>query len=333
VPAHSPVPALDGIIAVPATPFTDDNRVDVQSLRRYAREVIAHGVVGFLAPAVAGEVDVLTDSERELIVATLLEESAGRVPVIGGATDPEPAARLRHAKRFLEMGCHGVLAHLPYEHNDAAISDAVHALGDLNSPLLMIQDLDWTGGSLPIPLIARLHREVPSFSWIKIETADRCRKISAVLEATGGSLRVGTAGPDMIELLDRGVHAFLITYATAAYARIWRHHRAGGRAEAIALYRRLLPCLAFMATHQNIQWRFTKAMLQAEGIFTTTRVRKHVPELDPIEQQLVADLAAYGKQLCASFAFERDAAASARVHTSSSSFNAPQNRSRGQSIV
>ena len=293
---------LDGIVAVPATPFTEDDRVDVDSLRRYARNVLAHGAVGFLAPAVAGEVETLSEAEREIVVGTLLDESAGRALVIGGATDPDPAARLRHAKRFLEMGCHGVLAYLPYRKNDEEIASAIHDLATLRPPLLMIQDLDWTGGSLPIPLVARLHREVPSFSWIKIETADRCRKISAILEATGGSLRVGTAGPDMIELLDRGVHSFLITFCIPVYARIWAHHRAGRRTEALALYRRLLPCLAFMATHQRIQWRFTKALLHAEGIFSTTRIRLPVPPLDPVEARLVADLALYARELNAEMA-------------------------------
>lgn len=297
-----PFEALDGIVAVPATPFTRDGGVDVDSLRRYARNAIAHGAVGFLAPAVAGEVEMLTEAERELIVATLLEESAGRVPVIGGATDPDRAARLRHARRFLAMGCYGVLAHLSYENNDESIAAAVHELGDLNPPLLMIQDLDWTGGSLPIPLIVRLHHEVPAFSWIKVETADRCRKITAVLDASGGSLRVGTAGPDMIELLDRGVHSFLITYSIPVYARIWSHYRAGRRAEAVALYRRLLPCLAFMATHQRIQWRFTKALLQADGTFATAHVRKAVPELDPTESRLVAELAHHARELSAEIA-------------------------------
>jgi dihydrodipicolinate synthase/N-acetylneuraminate lyase len=106
----------------------------------------------------------------------------------------------------------------------------------------------------------------------------------------------------MIELLDRGVHAFLITFAIPVYAKIWALHRAGHREESLALYRRLLPCLTFMATHQKIQWRFTKALLQAAGVFATTRIRLPVPELDPVEQRLVAELAAYARDLGAQVA-------------------------------
>lgn len=296
MPHRSPL-KLDGIIAVPATPFTEDDRVDVASLRRYARNALQHGAVGFLAPAVAGEAEMLTEGERELIVATLLEESQGRVPVIGGATDPDPAARVRHARRFLALGCHGVLAYLPYNNDDGSILTSMQELARLNPPLLMLQDLDGRDGSLPLPLIIRLQREIPCFTWIKVETADRCRKISAILEATGGRLQIGTAGPDYIELLDRGVHAFLVTFTTAVYARIWALYRNSQREKAVALYRRLLPCLTFMATHQKIQWRFTKALLQAEGIFETTRVRLPVPVLDPVETRLVAELGAYARDL------------------------------------
>jgi 4-hydroxy-tetrahydrodipicolinate synthase len=175
-------PALDGIVAVPATPFTEDNRVDVDSLRRYARHTLAHGVVGFLAPAVAGEVDTLTEAERELVVTTLLEETNGRVPVIGGATDPDPQARLRHVRRFIELGCTGVLAYVRYE-DDASYAHAIHELGALHPPLLMIQDMDLGRAPVPVELVARLHREVPCFTWNKVETGDRCRKISILRRA------------------------------------------------------------------------------------------------------------------------------------------------------
>src|SRR6478736_17001 len=290
---------LDGIVAVPATPFTEDNRVDVESLRRYARNTLAHGVVGFLAPAVAGEVDMLSEAERELVVTTLLEEANGRVPVIGGATDPNPAVRLRVARRYIELGCTGVLAYVRYE-DDASYARAIHEIGALNPKLLMIQDMDLARAPVPVELVARLHREVPCFTWNKVETGDRCRKITAILDATRGSMRIGTAGPDVIELLDRGVHSYLITYTVDVYQRIWSLYRAGRRPEAVALYRRLLPCLTFMATHQKIQWRFTKALLHAAGIFATTRVRTAAPELDAVETQLIAELSRYAVELSAS---------------------------------
>ncbi len=288
--------ALDGIVAVPATPFTADNRVDVDSLRRYAQHTLAHGAVGFLAPAVAGEVDMLTEAERELVVTTLLAEAAGRVPVIGGATDPDPAARRRHARRFIELGCAGVMAYVRYE-DDASYAQAIHELGDLHPGFLMIQDMDLGRAPVPVGLVARLHREVPCFTWSKVETGDRCRKISALLAATGGTMRIGTAGPDVIELLDRGVHSYLITYTIDVYQRIWSLYRAGRRPEAVALYHRLLPCLTFMATHQKIQWRFTKALLHAAGIFTTTRIRTAAPELDPVEHRLIDELCRHAVEL------------------------------------
>jgi dihydrodipicolinate synthase/N-acetylneuraminate lyase len=92
-------------------------------------------------------------------------------------------------------------------------------------------------------------------------------------------------------MLDRGAHAYLPTLYPDTYARIWSLHRAGRRDDAIALYRRLLPGLAFMATHQKIQWRFTKSVLHAEGIFATTRVRTAAPALDAFEERLIAELA------------------------------------------
>ena len=288
---------LDGIIAVPATPFTDDDQVDRESLRRYARRVISQGAVGFVAPAVAGEADQLSEEEREQIVTVLVDEAGGRVPVIGGATDANPEARLRHARRFIELGCQGVLAYIRFDGDEASYAESVEALGALSPGFLMIQDLDRGRAPLPVSTIARLHREVPAFQWIKLETSDRCRKATSIREATGGSLAIATAGPDLIELLDREARAFAPTFAIGVYNRIWRYHRDERREEAIALYRRFLPCLTFMATHQAIQWRFTKALLKADGVFATTRIRTPAPELDAVEERLITEIAAYARDL------------------------------------
>jgi 4-hydroxy-tetrahydrodipicolinate synthase len=285
---------MDGIIAVPATPFTPDNRVDDDSLRRYVRRSLDQGVVGFLAPAVAGEVGTLTPDERNLVVATIVDEVAGQVPVIGGATDPDPLVRERVARRYLDLGCQGILAHLPFE-DAPSYSAAVEALARLKPEILMIQDLDT--GPAPAKLLVRLHRKVTAFNWAKIETDDRCAKCSTILRETRGGLRVGSSGPDLIELLDRGIHAYLPTLYHGIYGRIWSLHRSGRRDEAVRLWRRLLPCLSFVASHPAIQWHVSKAVLKAEGIFETTMLRVEAPQPDAFESRLIEELAEYARNL------------------------------------
>jgi 4-hydroxy-tetrahydrodipicolinate synthase len=291
-------PSLDGIIAVPATPFTLENKVDVESIRRYARKALAAGVVGFLAPADAGEVGMLSQAERDLVVTTFLEEINGRVPLIGGATDTNSKASVEHARRYIAMGCGGVLAYIKHE-DEASYIAQVRALDALNPGFLMIQDLDRGSAPLPVPLIVRLHKECSHFSWIKVETNDRCQKISAIREATQGSLRIGTAGPDVIELMDRGVQAYMPTLYHDVYVRIWNHYRGGRRAEAIALYYRLLPCLTFNAQHKHMANHTKKAVLEAEGVFTTRLVRAADRAPDPIEARLLEELCRYGLSLSA----------------------------------
>lgn len=287
---------LDGIIMVPATPFTEDDRVDIESIHRYVAASLEEGAVGFLAPANAGEVESLSAEERELVVTTMLEAIAGRAPLIGGATDSDPGARVRLAARWLELGCQAVLAYVPFR-DETSYAAEVRALGALQPPMLMIQDLDRGAAPLPVDLLVRLHREISCFTWAKVETNDRCRKISAIRAAAGPGLRIGTAGPDMIELLDRGADAYMPTLYCGAYARIWRAHRAGRRAEALDRYRNLLPCLSFAATHQRIQKYMNKAVLRGDGIFATTRHRATNGEPDAIERSLIDELSAYSKTL------------------------------------
>ena len=86
---------LRGIVTVLNTPYTADDRVDLEALRRNVRRALAAGVAGFLVPAMAAEVDRLTLEERRGMVQAVLEEAAGRVPVIGGASAASAGERRR----------------------------------------------------------------------------------------------------------------------------------------------------------------------------------------------------------------------------------------------
>src|SRR5437762_1570975 len=149
---------LSGVVAIPQTPFDDDDRIDFDSLHRGVADRLAAGVDGLLYPVVASEVSHLTASELQ------------------------------------------------------------------------------------------------PFRCIKVETVPAGSKYTAILGATGGRLNVsaGWAVPQLIEALDRGIHAVTPGGLHWVIVDVVRRYRAGDRASARALFDRLLPILGWQNQHIDI---------------------------------------------------------------------------------
>jgi 4-hydroxy-tetrahydrodipicolinate synthase len=277
---------LFGIVTVLNTPFTRDDNIDILSLRYNVKLAIEAGVAGFLVPAMASEVNKLSQSERRQMVEAVLDEVAGRVPVIGGAGEPDREQRHKILQDLKVLGCDKALLQIPYE-NDARYRDDVLASADFGFDLLMLQDWDFGGGGLPLPLIVRLFDEIDSFRCLKIETVPAGIKYSAVLEATLGRLNVsgGWAVMQMLEGLKRGVHAFMPTAMHDIYTTIYAYYHAGQIEKAQSLFYDILPVLAFSNQHLDISIHFLKRLLWQQDIYATPRVRPPILPFDDIHQQ------------------------------------------------
>jgi 4-hydroxy-tetrahydrodipicolinate synthase len=289
--ALKPLWALRGIVTVLNTPFSEQDTLDLPGLRRNVQGAMRAGVAGFLVPAMASEVERLAAEERRSLVETVLEEAAGKVPVIGGASAGSPAERLERARELIGLGCAGVLASIPLQ-SEAQYEQEVRALDGLGPGFLMLQDWDFRGYGLPVPLIARLFQEVPSFRCLKVEVVPAGVKYSEVLQATGGRLHVsgGWAVMQMIEALERGVHALMPTGLHELYVRIDLLHRGGRREEARALFERLLPVLAFSNQHLDLSIRFFKRLAWRQGLYATPRVREPLLSFDAVHERLADEL-------------------------------------------
>src|SRR6185436_13293384 len=74
-----------GVGTALVTPFTRSGDLDEQAVRRLGRRQLDAGI-SFLVPCgTTGENPTLTDAERVRIVEILVDEAAGRVPVLAGA--------------------------------------------------------------------------------------------------------------------------------------------------------------------------------------------------------------------------------------------------------
>lgn len=277
---------LRGIITVLNTPFTTDDRLDLPGLRRNVSLAVEVGVAGFLVPALASEVNKLTRTERRTLVETVRDEVDGRVPVFAGAAAPDANARLQILQDLQALGCTHVLLLIPYQTDEQYRTDVLQAAG-FGFEVLMLQDWDFGGGGLPLPLIVRLFEEVDSFRCLKIETVPAGVKYSAVLAATGGRLHVsgGWAVMQMLEGLQRGIHAFMPTAMHQIYCEIYRRYQAGDAENARALFNKVLPVLAFSNQHLDISVHFFKRLLWRQGIYATPRVRQPILPFDDIHQR------------------------------------------------
>jgi 4-hydroxy-tetrahydrodipicolinate synthase len=292
---------MPGIITVLNTPFSADDGIDIASLRLNVRRALDAGVAGFLVPAMASEVGKLTESERDAMLTAVLEETCGGVPVIGGASAATQAERLRYARRCVELGCPGVLVSLTYA-DDAQYERELREVAAVGPSFLMIQDWDFAGYGAPVPLIARLFEEVEVFRCLKVEVVPAGRKYSEVLAATGGRLHVsgGWAVMQIIEALDRGVHAFMPTGMHSIYTRIFSQYHEGDRDGAAELFQRLLPVLAFSNQHLDISIHFFKRLLHAEGVYSTPRVREPILSFDRYHERVAGEMIERVKAITAS---------------------------------
>jgi hypothetical protein len=102
----------------------------------------------------------------------------------------------------------------------------------------------------------------------------------------------------MIEALDRGVTAYMPTLYHDVYGRVISLYDLGRRAEAMALFRMLLPNLVFHSAHPLLAYRVSKLVLHAEGVFATARVRVNRDvEPDGMEIARMRELAESARRL------------------------------------
>jgi dihydrodipicolinate synthase/N-acetylneuraminate lyase len=286
---------LDGIVPILQTPFAMNGDLDVVSLRRLTDHVIQAGAAGAIYPAVASEAPKLSGEERRLGLEAVLAQAGGRVPVFAGVSASHVEESLALARHAQSLGAAGILAQPPPSVTGDAerLREFFHRLAAGTDLTLMIQDLDWQGGGMPLELIRQLFEELPTFRCIKVETVPAGPKYSQILAATEGRLHVsgGWAITQMMDGLERGVHALMPEGSMVAiYRAIMTRFASGEQEGARQLFESLLPILAFSNQHIDISVQFFKRVLVAKGVFGTARVRQPILELDAVQERAAAAL-------------------------------------------
>jgi 4-hydroxy-tetrahydrodipicolinate synthase len=108
------VTALRGCGTALVTPFTGHGALDEPALRALVAWQLEEGI-DFLVPCGStGEAQTLDDAERERVVRVVVEATAGRVPVLAGATHNDTRRAVVEARRMCDAGADAILSACPY---------------------------------------------------------------------------------------------------------------------------------------------------------------------------------------------------------------------------
>jgi len=277
---------MKGIVPSLNTPFEKNGALDEASLRRLVNHTIEAGCGGMLGLAVAGEHSSLTQTEKVRFVEVVTEINAGRIPFIVSVTGPDRGASHELAKIAVGAGAKGLCVQMPDCLDRAGKLDFLQDLAQHGPEVLMVQDLDWAGGGLPLDEIVYLFERVSRFSWLKIETQQAGPKYTAARQATNEALNVcgGWAVTQLMDAMARGVNAFIPTGMERIYVAIHRHFENGDFAAARALFEKVLPILNFSNQHIDTSIRFFKDLRKAEGLFETNICRTTTGSFDFIQK-------------------------------------------------
>lgn len=90
------------------TPF-NNGKIDEKALIKMVNWQIENGTSGLVPMGTTGEASTVTSDEHKQVLRMVVDEVAGRIPVVAGAGSNNPAEALNYAETAQELGADGIL--------------------------------------------------------------------------------------------------------------------------------------------------------------------------------------------------------------------------------
>ncbi len=177
-----------GVIPILATPFRDDESLDLDAWTRLLEFMIMLGVEGVTIIGVLGESNRLSDHERDALIVHAVKVVAGRTAVVVGTSHSGTQAGKYLAARAAELGADAVMITPSKEAvpNDERIVETYKRIAEgLTIPIVLQDHPASSEVHMSVPLILKLLREVPAIQCIKAEAVPTAPKMRQIIEGLG----------------------------------------------------------------------------------------------------------------------------------------------------
>ena len=149
-------------VTLPTLFRDDDLAVDLPAMRRHVDFVIDGGVQSgrgvLLVGGAAGDFSTMSFDERIAATTGVVEQAAGRVPIVMGAMTPSTAELIQLAKAAERAGAEYIQVSPPFyfNHTEDDFLDYVRAASDAADVGIIIYNTYWTSSGVSAPLAERL---------------------------------------------------------------------------------------------------------------------------------------------------------------------------------
>ncbi len=266
-----------GVIPILATPFQDDESLDLHSWQRLLEFMVALGVNGVTILGVLGESNRLNDEERQTLIETAVAVVRKRVPIIVGTSATGTATARFLSRMAADLGADAVMvtpSREPVPNEDRIVELYEQITRSVSIPVVLQDHPASTDVHMSAGLIVRIVRSSPSITCVKEEAVPTAPKIRQLreglvdrktqilsglgalyapfdLEAGSDGFNTGFAFPEVLQAL-----------VSAAREGDWErvHH----------LYSRFAALIVF---EQQPGVAIRKELLRRRGLLSSARVR------------------------------------------------------------
>lgn len=269
---------LEGVVPILPTPFAADDTIDVAQIRELVDFARRAGVAAVGTPAFGSEFYKLDGTERTLILETVIDCAAGRLPVIAQCNHTSPRIAARLAAEAEKLGASAINTALPraFASSPRQLVEYARTVCDASSLPVIVQDWNPGGAAMGAPFAAELHAHCANFRYLKLEEPGIGPVIRAVRETTGGAIGVfvGWGGLHVPELQPAGACGVMPGLGLVdVMARIWQMGRDGREADMMELFAKIMPYLQFSLQTFEQFHHAEKRLLCARGILRSPSVR------------------------------------------------------------
>jgi 4-hydroxy-2-oxoglutarate aldolase len=282
------MPSLDGVFASVTTPFRGDD-VAVDALAANLARWNASGLAGYLVLGSTGEFPMLSEAERDRVLATAREAIPRQKAFVAGTGTDSTLHTVRQTKRAAELGAEAALVVPPHYFakgfGPAAQVRHFLAVAEASPIPIVIDDVPVNTGISPEPeTVARIAVH-PNVCGLKDSSGDIAR-CAQIIDQTPKSFHVlvGTASALLPALTIGAAGGILALGLIAAreFYEVYAHARAGRWEEARAVAARML------AAERGVVGRYgiggLKAALDLQGFYGgPCRAPLGTPDGDAIE--------------------------------------------------